>query len=247
MSTSRVPPWACFVTGTDTEIGKTLVSCALLCWAQQQGWRALGLKPLAAGATQIDGQWHNEDVDALAACSNVVWPQAQRTPYLLRTPAAPHLAAALEGLDLELASLLAPVTHARTVADAVVVEGVGGFRVPLNAQHDTADWAQTLALPVVLVVGLRLGCINHALLTAEAIRARGLTLAGWVANQGTVPMAHVSGNMAALTQRLPAPLLGVIPPLQAANAAARAQEALAYLDSARLHAQLAQGEARSGA
>lgn len=206
-----------FVTGTDTEIGKTLVSCTLLHALAQAGVRAAAMKPVAAGAELRDGAWHNEDVDLLAASASVVLPVDMTTPYLLREAAAPHIAAAQEGVDIDLAHILDCYWRVCAAADAVVVEGVGGFRVPLSRSHDTADLALQLGLPVVLVVGMRLGCINHALLTADAIAARGLTLAGWVANVVDPGMRYGVDNVLALTERLNAPMLGTIPRLPSAD------------------------------
>ena len=213
-------PWSCFVTGTDTEIGKTLISSALIHAQAAAGVRVAGMKPIAAGAQWLDGAWHNEDVDALAAEVSCPLPTELTTPYLLQTPAAPHLAAALAGVTIEPPKILASYRAVRAQAQAVVVEGVGGFRVPLTDTFDTADLAQQLALPVVLVVGLRLGCISMALLTAEAIAARGLHLAGWVANTTDPGMTMLEGNVQALRERLSAPLLGVVPRLSQASAAA---------------------------
>ena len=233
---------ACWVTGTDTEIGKTLVSTALLHWLGALGLRTLGLKPIAAGSEWIAGAWHNEDVDALAAVSTEQPPQTERTPYLLRTPAAPHVAARLEGVTISPPHILRQVQTLRASADGVVVEGVGGFRVPLTDAYDTADLAVDLALPVVLVVGLRLGCISQALLTAEAIAARGLTVLGWVANSTQTDMPHEADNIEALRERLGVPLLGHVPRLSssASDAAARARDlagqAAARLDDAALRA-----------
>lgn len=233
---------ACWVTGTDTEIGKTLVSTALLHGFGALGLRTLGIKPIAAGADEVAGVLHNEDVDALAAVCSEQPPLTQRTPYLLRTPAAPHVAARLEGVSISPTHIAHSVQHLRTSAEAVVVEGVGGFRVPLTDVHDTADLAVELGLPVVLVVGLRLGCISQALLTAEAITARGLSLIGWVANSTQVDMPHEADNIQALRERLAAPLLGHVPRLtsSASDAAARARDlaaqAAACLDDAALRA-----------
>ena len=212
----------CFVTGTDTEIGKTLISSAILHGLVQAGVKAAGMKPIAAGAEMRDGLLHNDDVAQLVAASNVALPRELVVPYLLREPAAPQRAAELEGVVIEQERILA--AHAQIVqrADAVVVEGVGGFRVPLSSEFDTADLAQRLGLPVVLVVGLRLGCINHALLTADAIKARGLHLAGWVANLADPRMRHSEANLEALQRRLGAPLLGYVPRLQLPTAAAAA-------------------------
>lgn len=212
-----------FVTGTDTGIGKTLVSSALLHALVQQGVRAAGMKPIAAG-TELRGEvWHNDDADCLAAAANVVLPIELATPYLLREAAAPHIAAGLENIQIDLPHILSCYNRICEKADAVVVEGVGGFRVPLSDQCDTADLAQQLGLPVIMVVGLRLGCLNHALLTAEAIAARGLKLVGWVANVVDFGMQHGLANMDALRARLPAPLLGCVPQLDAPLAGAAAK------------------------
>lgn len=218
-----------FITGTDTEVGKTMISCALLLAFGQHGARAAGMKPVAAGAERHngDGTWHNEDVDLLAAHSNLQAPPELANPYLFRQPIAPHIAADLEQRSIEIAHILACYRNLAGLADAVVVEGVGGFRVPFSARHDSADLAQRLALPVILVVGLRLGCISQTLLSAEAIAARGLRLAGWVANRtGASEMPFADENCATLVARLDAPLLGRVPHLAPAHAAL----ALPYLD-----------------
>lgn len=225
-------PIAYFVAGTDTEIGKTLISSALLHALTVRGVRTAGMKPVAAGAELHGGVWHNDDADCLAAASSERLPPALTTPYLLHEATAPHIAAAHEGRVIDLAHILACYAQVADAADAVVVEGVGGFRVPLAAQFDTADLAQRLALPVVLVVGLRLGCISHALLTAEAIAARGLTLAGWVANTVDAALPNAAQNIDALAARLPAPLLGCVPRLPLPSAAAAA----AHLDFSSLPA-----------
>ncbi|QAU32762.1 dethiobiotin synthase [Janthinobacterium sp. 17J80-10] len=213
---------AYFITGTDTDIGKTLVSAAMLHVLAESGIRAAGMKPVAAGAVLRDGVLHNGDADALAAAASVALPAELTTPYLLREPASPHIAAALEGIEINPQHIQACYDRVAAMADAVVVEGVGGFRVPLNATFDTADLAQQLALPVVMVVGLRLGCINHALLSAEAIAARGLKLVGWVGNVVDLGMQHGIANVETLSARLQAPLLGCVPRLPAALPAAAA-------------------------
>ena len=187
-----------------------------------RGWRVAAMKPVAAGAEWRDGRWGNEDVDALAACVSVKLPQEMTTPYLFKTPAAPHIAAALEDRVIERQHLMDCFQQVRAQADAVVVEGVGGFRVPLNENYDTADMAKDLGLPVVLVVGMRLGCISQALLTAEAIAARGLSLMGWVANTVDPHMLYPQENIDAIAQRISAPLLGCIPRLEVADAATAA-------------------------
>ncbi len=219
-------PRAFFVTGTDTDAGKTLVSCALLHGFAQAGRRCVGMKPVAAGATLHDGVWNNDDVLALQAVSNVVLPQSLINPYLFRLAAAPHIAAKQENKTIELAPVLTAFEVLAGQAEVVVVEGAGGFRVPLNAQFDMADLAQQLNLPVVLVVGMRLGCISHALLTVESIASRGLSLAGWVANCIDDAMPYLDDNIAALRERISAPLLGCIPRLAQPVAAAAA----AYLN-----------------
>lgn len=223
---------AYFVTGTDTEIGKTLVSAALLHALGRSGLRAAGMKPVAAGARWQNGAWHNDDVDILAAAATLALPQELTTPYLLREAAAPHIAALREGLAIDTAHIHRCYERIAAQADAVVVEGVGGFCVPLGGAADTAGLAKGLGLPVIMVVGLRLGCINHALLTAQAIAARGLTLSGWVANRVDADMAYAEENVAALAERLPAPLLGVVPRLAQPSAAAAAE----YLNFSRLPA-----------
>ncbi len=217
-----MPAFSCFVTGTDTEIGKTLVSGALLHALGQAGVRAAGMKPVAAGAEERDGVLRNEDVDFLYEAAPLKLPRELTTPYLFRTPAAPHIAAALECQPIEPRRIVAAYEQVRAQAEAVVVEGVGGWRVPLTNSYDTSDLARQLGLPVILVVGLRLGCINHALLTAEAIAARGLRLAGWVANTVDPAMGHADGNVEAIAARLDAPLLGRVPRLDQPSAAAAA-------------------------
>jgi dethiobiotin synthetase len=218
--------FSCFVTGIDTGIGKTLVSCALIYAQAQQGLRIAGMKPVAAGAAQYEGVWHNEDADALALASNIKLPAELTTPYLLKTAAAPHIAAALEHVSIDFAYIHTCFQKIRARADAVVVEGIGGFRVPLTESLDSADLALQFGLPVVLVVGMRLGCISQGLLTAESIAARGLKLVGWVANCIDPSMAYCTENIAALEKRLTAPLLGTIPYADSVSAA----QAAAYLD-----------------
>jgi dethiobiotin synthetase len=219
-----VPRFSCFVTGTDTEIGKTLISAAILHKLVASGQRACGMKPVAAGASPgDDGVLHNEDADMLAAAGNVHLPQQITTPYMFKEPAAPHIAAALEGVTIDAVPIIAAYAEILAASDAIVVEGVGGFHVPLADDFDTADLATQLNLPVILVVGLRLGCISHALLTVEAIVRRGLVIAGWVANEVDPDMAYIDENVAALEQRIPAPLLGRVPRLDAPTAAAAAQ------------------------
>ncbi|MCU0870044.1 MAG: dethiobiotin synthase [Burkholderiales bacterium] len=203
-----------FVTGTDTEIGKTLVSAALLHAFRRSGRRAVGMKPIAAGChVGADGVRHNDDVDTLRAASSpeLDVDPADCNPILFDEWIAPHVAAARHGVTLSIPALVAAHARLATRADVVVVEGAGGLLVPLDARHVFADLAVALGLPVVLTVGMRLGCINHALLTAEAIRARGLVLAGWVANRIDPRMDAFDENLATLDAWLPAPRLGVVP------------------------------------
>ncbi len=207
-----------FVTGTDTEIGKTTVSAGLVRALQRDGSKVAGMKPVAAGFIEQDSQWINEDVERLRRASNVPLSDGEINPVALRPPIAPHIAAQQAGAKISLAAIHEAFAALTNRADRVVVEGVGGFRVPLGPQMDTADLAVDLGLPVILVVGLRLGCINHALLTAEAIRARGLTLAGWVGNGIDPNMKVRDENVQALDERLGCPRVGLVPPLSSADA-----------------------------
>jgi dethiobiotin synthetase len=197
-----------FVTGTDTGVGKTLISCALLHGFAAQGKRVVGMKPVAAGCNDDD---MHEDVRRLRAASNVLASKGQINPYCFSQAVAPHLAAQFAGVSINLKRIAASYSELSGQADVVIVEGAGGFLVPLNVRQDSADMVAELELPIILVVGMRLGCLNHALLTVEAIAARGLALAGWVANGVDGQMAMPDENIAALRQRITAPLLGVVP------------------------------------
>jgi dethiobiotin synthetase len=210
-----------FVTGTDTGVGKTLVSCALLRAYAARGLRAVGMKPVAAGCFLRDGRWENEDVDALVAASNVAAAPGDVNPYRFEPPIAPHIAAAGAGVAISLERIHASYRSLLGAADAVVVEGAGGLRVPLSESADFASLARLLELPVLMVVGMRLGCLNHALLTAESLRTHGLALSGWVANTLDPDMPEFAANLRSLEARLPAPLVGVVPfgPPDAATAA----------------------------
>lgn len=199
---------AYFIAGTDTEIGKTHAACALLHAFRAQGMSALGMKPVAAGT---DAAGVNEDVAALVAASSLAVPAELVNPYCFADPIAPHIAAREAGVTMRAEPVVAAFGELGKRADVVIVEGVGGFLVPLADDFDAADLAAALALPVILVVGMRLGCLNHALLTQEAIRARGLKLAGWIANRVDPAMSRFDENLATLQARLHAPLLGVIP------------------------------------
>ena len=202
---------ACFVVGTDTGVGKTHVSCALLQALAQHHRRVVGMKPVAAGVVPWGEGWASEDSIALRAASTIAVPPELDTPVLLPDPLSPHIAAARAGVQIDIAAIVQAYQALAAQADAVVVEGAGGFHVPLSPTETGADLAVALNLPMVLVVGLRLGCLNHALLTAEAMAARGLTLAGWVANRVDPEMMAPDDNIAWLQQRLGAPLLADIP------------------------------------
>ena len=215
MKPPNSPAW--FITGTDTEVGKTFATCALLEVLRQQGQRAIGMKPVAAGT---DAEGSNDDVERLIAASGVTAQRELINPYLFAPPIAPHIAAAEAGTAIDIGRIVSAFQTLQSLADAVLVEGVGGFCVPLDRQSDTADLAEQLALPVILVVGMRLGCINHALLTCQAIVARGLKLAGWIANRIDPGMSRWEENLSALRERIDAPLLGIIPPASTPEAAA---------------------------
>ncbi|MDM4766522.1 dethiobiotin synthase [Pelomonas sp. SE-A7] len=205
-----------FITGTDTEIGKTCITAGLTVALQQLGQRVAPIKSLAAGQFQDEqGRWVNEDVQQLHAAQTLGLSLDEVGPVQFRTPCAPHIAARFDGRSIDREALLAAIRKTAAKADLALVEGVGGFRVPLTDDWDTADLAVDLQLPVILVVGLRLGCINHALLTAEAIRSRGLQLAAWVANTADPAFAHVADNLAALQAGLAVPCLGQVPRLAA--------------------------------
>lgn len=195
-----------FVTATDTGAGKTHVVCALLQAYAKYGYRVAGMKPVAAGGGIL-----NEDIVRLRAASNVAAPPELVCPYPLQAGIAPHVAADQEGVRIDLQKILQSYGHLKNLADVIIVEGIGGFKVPLNDTEDSAELAKQLKLPMILVVGMRLGCLNHALLTAEAIQKSGLQLTAWVANHIDPNMEALDENVAALKQRIPAPLLGALP------------------------------------
>ncbi|MCC7095848.1 MAG: dethiobiotin synthase [Thermomonas sp.] len=203
-----------YVTGTDTGIGKTLASCALLHALRGQGLRAVGMKPVASGCTWLDGEWKNDDALALSRAAAVNVAYADINPFALEHPLAPELAARDAGTEVTLLPILDAHARLAAQADAVVVEGVGGWAAPLSASLMQADLVRALQLPVVLVVGLRLGCLNHALLSAHAIQADGVILAGWIASHVDPAMERVEDNILMLQDRLPAPCWGVLPHAQ---------------------------------
>ena len=202
---------AYFVVGTDTGIGKTHATCALLHALARRHARVCGMKPIAAGGVQTADGLSNEDSIAHRAASTVRVPPELDNPILLPEPLSPHLAAARAGTTISFDIVLDAVAELRTRTDALVVEGAGGFLVPLSETQTGADLAVALRLPLVLVVGMRLGCLNHALLTAEAIRARGLVLAGWIANRVDPGFLCPDENLAYLRTHLAAPLWADLP------------------------------------
>ena len=210
----------CYVTGTDTGIGKTLASSALLHALHALGLRAVGMKPVASGCEATADGWRNEDALALQAASDPTPVYADLNPYALPLPLAPELAARDAGVEVELAPLLAAHARLRALAPRVVVEGVGGWEAPLSASLRQADLVRALDLPVVLVVGLRLGCLNHAILSARAIAADGCRLIGWIGNAIDPDMACREEQRAMLQARLAAPCIGWLP--HAAGADGRA-------------------------
>jgi len=208
-----------YVTGTDTGIGKTVASAALLHALRARGLRAVGMKPVASGCEATASGWHNEDALALLAASHPQPDYRELNPYALPAPLAPELAAREAGITIELPTLVGAFARLQTVADTVVVEGVGGWAAPLAADLDQADLVRALRLPVVLVVGMRLGCINHARLSARAIADDGFELVGWIANHVDPDMRRQDENFQMLCQRLPAPCWGRLPYAPGADAA----------------------------
>lgn len=200
-----------FIAGTDTSVGKTHVTCALLHAVRAKGLTASGMKPVASGCFETAEGLRNDDALALQAASSAPMPYEWVNPLALREPVSPHLAAAHEGVEIGLAPLHDAFERLRAVHDVVLVEGVGGWMVPLSRGLMASDIARQWQLPVILVVGLRLGCLNHALLSARAIATDGCRLVGWIGNRIDPEMAAVDENIATLWQLLPAPCLGVLP------------------------------------
>jgi dethiobiotin synthetase len=193
---------AFFITGTDTDVGKTYVACKLIQQYVAQGYKVVGMKPVAAGTEFVDGAWVNHDVLKLEAASNVQAPRALINPYSLNPAIAPHIAAEKAGIEIKIEVIKKAFEALTKLADIVIVEGAGGFLVPLNESETMADLAAVLDIPVILVVGMKLGCISHTLLTAEAIKVRNLKLHGWVANQIAPDMPFYDENIAAISQQL---------------------------------------------
>lgn len=209
-----------FIAGTDTDVGKTFVACALLAAANQRGLSTAAIKPVAAGCEQTDDGLRNDDALALQREMSLPLSYQQVNPVAFEPAIAPHIAAEREGRNItvdRLTGFCRGVLMQR--ADFTVIEGAGGWRVPLNPRETLAKLPAELNIPVILVVGMRLGCINHAILTAEAIHRDGLTIAGWVANQVQPEMECYEENLQSIKLRLPFPCLGAIPWLPDANAA----------------------------
>ena len=214
---------AWFISGTDTEVGKTFITCALLHLCAQRQWQTVGMKPIAAGC---DALGHNEDTEQIREAASILLERTSITPFLLRQAIAPQIAATQDKLCIDFAHIHSVFSELSGRAEVVLVEGVGGFRVPLGLSpdgqpQDSADLATSLALPIILVVGMRLGCQNHALLSVEAMLKRGLTVAGWVANTLDEAMPCLPENIEILRQLIAAPLLGVVPRCQDAREAAQ--------------------------
>jgi dethiobiotin synthetase len=200
-----------FVAGTDTGVGKTHATCALLHALRARGLNACGMKPVASGCVETREGLRNDDALALQAASSAPMPYEWINPVALREPLSPHLAAAHEGVEIRLAPLHEAFVRLRDMHDAVMVEGVGGWLVPLSRGLLASDIARQWQLPVILVVGMRLGCLSHALLSARAIATDGCRLVGWIGNRIDPAMDAVEENLATLRQLLPAPCLGVLP------------------------------------
>ena len=193
-----------FVTGTDTSVGKTTVTVRLMQQLVAQGLTVIGMKPVASGCEWVDGRWQNDDVLQLTAASNVSAPAELINPYCFEPAIAPHIAAAQAGVEIDFNVILAAYAQLTTMADVVIVEGAGGLLVPLNATQTIADLIQALSLPALVVVGMRLGCINHALLTAQVLKQRNIDFCGWVANnidpQMSVPQENLQSLITGLQQ-----------------------------------------------
>lgn len=200
-----------FVTGTDTEVGKTVASTALLQAARLQGKITAGYKPVASGSEMTPEGLRNSDALALSRHSTLELAYSAVNPYTFAEPTSPHIISADEGRAIEFSRLSAGLRTLESQAEWVLVEGAGGWFTPLSQTQTFADWVQAEQLPVILVVGVKLGCINHAMLTAQAVQQAGLTLAGWIANDVVAPGKRHQAYLETLRHVLPAPFLGEIP------------------------------------
>lgn len=211
-----------FVTGTDTGVGKTWFTLALMQAFQNAGYTVAGMKPVASGSERTSAGMKNEDALSIQDQSTYKYDYGTINPYAFEPPIAPHIAAADVGIKIDIGHIVSNFDILAGDNDFVIVEGVGGWRVPLGGQQSTADLVRALGLPVIMVVGLRLGCINHALLTSETIIADGVNLAGWVANHLSAAYSGPDKTIHTLAESVPAPLVGEFPYLQAMNAVALA-------------------------
>jgi len=222
-----------FVTGTDTAVGKTLVAAALIHQLAQTGERVVGMKPVASGCRTTPDGLRNDDAEMLMAAASVNVDYRDVNPYAFEPMISPHLAAREAGEKIELENVFKHFEILAQQSDAIVIEGVGGWMAPLGHIITNEHMARTLDLPVILVVGLRLGCLNHALLTARVVESAGMELVGWVANTIDADMARIDENINTLKERLAAPLLGHVPYLESSNFEAISSHislpALAYL------------------
>jgi len=211
-----------FITGTDTEIGKTWYTLALIQHLKNQGLRVAGMKPIASGCEATQAGLRNSDAEQILKTSGLDVPYDWVNPYAFAPPIAPHIAAAQVGQTIELETIIIQYQHLAAQAEALVIEGVGGWRVPINRTQSLKDMVLALEVPVILVVGLRLGCINHALLSAETIIRDGCTLAGWIANP-IDPDFDTQASIETLKERLEVPLLAEMPYLETLNIGKLAQ------------------------
>jgi dethiobiotin synthetase len=235
-------PRAVYVTGTDTGIGKTVASAALLHALRARGLRAVGMKPVASGCERIDGAWRNQDALALQAASDPRPAYDDINPYALPAATAPELAAREVGVEVALLPITTAYQRLAAQADVVMVEGVGGWAAPLSSALDQRDLVRALDLPLIMVVGLRLGCINHARLTAQAIAADGIPLVGWIGNDVDPDLPQADAYFDLLVPRVVAPCLGRLPYAPGATA----EELSAKLDVAPLLSAELQSGVRRG-
>jgi dethiobiotin synthetase len=216
-----------FVVGTDTGVGKTIASCALLHAFGMNGYKTIGMKPVATGVTGSA----DDDLAHIKSASNVSAENHLVNPYAFSEPVAPHIASTLQNETIDLSRIVQAYNQLTRVADIVIVEGIGGFNVPVGKNETMADLAILLSIPIILVVGLRLGCLNHALLTNEAIKFINIPIVGWVASQINPYMLRVDENIQTLRTRLAAPLLGILP----YNPSVNYRDLSKYLDISKLH------------
>ncbi len=193
---------AFFITGTDTGVGKTYMACKLIRDYVALGYKVVGMKPVAAGEDFVNGEWVNDDVLKLEAASNVKAPRKLTNPYSFKQAIAPNIAAELVGVKINLNKIKHAFEELSTMADIVIVEGAGGFLVPINDKETLADFVKMINIPIILIVGIKLGCINHSLLTIEAIKARNCKLQGWIANPIDTNMQNYNENVLTIVKML---------------------------------------------